>query len=124
MTCEENWAGYFASRDSDLPRELSRYGLRSSSRYGWDHLTGDEFERFDATRITTTASADYRNEPNHFGWIVEIDPFAPESVPVKRTALGRFAHEGLVSGTQCIGSQPQFAGHLCRVRAQRTGWQG
>lgn len=96
LTCEENWAGYFASRDSDLPRELSRYGLRSSSRYGWDHLKGDEFERFDATRMTTTASADYRNEPNHFGWIVEIDPFAPESVPVKRTALGRFAHEGLV----------------------------
>jgi len=96
LTCEENWAGYFASRDADLPRELSRYGLRSSSRYGWDHLKGDEFERFDATRTTTTASADYRNEPNHFGWIVEIDPFAPESVPVKRTALGRFAHEGLV----------------------------
>ena len=87
LTCEENWAGYFASRDTDLPRELGRYGLRSSSRYGWDHLKGDEFERFDATRTTTTASADYRNEPNHFGWIVEIDPFAPESVPIKRTAL-------------------------------------
>lgn len=96
LTCEENWAGYFASADTDMPRELSRYGLRSSSRYGWDTLPGDEFERFNATRKTTTASADYRNEPNHFGWIVEIDPFAPESAPIKRTALGRFAHEGLV----------------------------
>jgi uncharacterized protein len=96
LTCEENWAGYFASADSDLPRELRRYGLRSSSRYGWDSLAGDEFERFNATRLAASAEDDYRNEPNQFGWIVEIDPFAPESQPVKRTALGRFAHEGLV----------------------------
>ncbi|WP_235978967.1 PhoX family protein [Zestomonas carbonaria] len=96
LTCEENWAGYFATRDSNLPRELARYGLGSTSRFGWDTLPGDEFERFDATRKGPSAIADYRNEPNHFGWIVEIDPFDPESVPVKRTALGRFAHEGLI----------------------------
>ena len=96
LTCEENWAGYFASSDGELPRELSRYGLRDRSRYGWETLPDDEFVRFDATRKGARASDDYRNEPNHFGWIVEIDPFAPESVPVKHSALGRFAHEGLV----------------------------
>ncbi|MDH4569190.1 PhoX family phosphatase [Pseudomonas sp. BN414] len=96
LTCEENWAGYFATRDTDLPRELKRYGLRSSSRFGWETLPGDEFERFDATRKSADAKGDYRNEPNHFGWIVEIDPFDPDSTPVKHTALGRFAHEGLI----------------------------
>lgn len=96
LTCEENWAGYFANRDTTLPREQKRYGLRSTSRFGWDTLPGDEFERFDATRKADNASGDYRNEPNQFGWIVEIDPFNPDSVPIKHTALGRFAHEGLV----------------------------
>lgn len=96
LTCEENWAGYFASRDTELPRELSRYGVREASRYGWETLAGDEFQRFDATRMGADARADYRNEPNTFGWVVEIDPFDPDSSPIKRTALGRFAHEGLV----------------------------
>ncbi len=96
LTCEENWAGYFASRDTELPRHLRRYGVRSSSRYGWETLSGDEFQRFDATATAEDARADYRNEPNTFGWIVEIDPFDPNATPIKHTALGRFAHEGLV----------------------------
>lgn len=109
LTCEENWAGYFASRDADLPRELKRYGLRSTSRFGWDTLPGDEFQRFDATRKAADASGDYRNEPNHFGWIVEIDPFDPDSTPVKHSALGRFAHEGLIFAPVQAGRRRDLA---------------
>ncbi len=97
LTCEENWAGYFTNR-TGLPREHARYGVRiGASRYGWetvDHI--DEYARFNASATGASAIQDYRNEPNGQGWIVEIDPFSPNSMPIKRTALGRFAHEGVV----------------------------
>jgi hypothetical protein len=99
LTAEENWAGYFVNRTEDLPREHKRYGVpNEDSRYQWDRAAGgaDEFARFNATATGADATQDYRNEPNTFGWIVEIDPFDPASTPVKRTSLGRFAHEGVV----------------------------
>ena len=95
LTCEENWAGYFASATPTC-RANWRHGLRSTSRFGWDTLPGDEFQRFDATRKAADASGDYRNEPNHFGWIVEIDP-STRIPPRSSTApSAAFAHEGLI----------------------------
>jgi len=104
LAAEENWAGYFRNGDQvdqkpDLPREHERYGVRTGrSRYAWELADGgaDEFVRFDASRKADDATGDYRNEPNTFGWMVEIDPFGPGKAPVKRTALGRFAHEGVI----------------------------
>ncbi len=106
LTAEENWAGYFRNLDQrdgqpDLPREHTRYGVpREQGRYNWDQAAGggDEFARFNVSRTGASATEDYRNEVNAFGWIVEIDPFNPNSTPVKRTSLGRFAHEGVVFG--------------------------
>ena len=49
--------------------------------YRW-HETDPRFD------VTTN-----QNEPHHFGWVVEIDPYNPWGTPVKRTALGRFKHE-------------------------------
>ena len=108
MAAEENWAGYFGNADETIPREHARYGIRATdSRYRWALAAGgeDQFVRFDATRKGATAAEDYRNEPNCFGWMVEIDPFKPDSAPIKRTTLGRFGHEGVVFGP-AIDGQP------------------
>lgn len=111
MAAEENWAGYFRNADAaegkpDLPREHARYGVRTDlSRYAWELAEGgaDEYVRFDASSRAAEASGDYRNEPNAFGWMVEIDPFDPDATPVKRTHLGRFAHEGVVFAPAMAG---------------------
>ena len=113
LTCEENWAGYFINKvpSADRPREQARYGVRHAasnppySRYGWELADSgaDEYIRHDVTANGASAADDYRNEPNAFGWVVEIDPFNPTSTPVKRTALGRFAHEGVVFQTPVEG---------------------
>jgi hypothetical protein len=83
LTCEENFNFYFRTPADPNPMEV-RYELggKTSSPSLW----GDADPRFDMGRS--------RNEPNHFGWVVEFDPYDPASVPVKRTALGRFSHEG------------------------------
>jgi hypothetical protein len=99
MAAEENWAGYFVNASGDMPREQDRYGVSDeASRYGWDKAASgaDDYIRFNAAATGASAAEDYRNEPNTFGWMVEFDPFDPASVPVKRTHLGRFAHEGVV----------------------------
>lgn len=84
LTCEENFNGYYATQDEQLAisDELLRYG-HFAEGYGYDwHLVD---ERFDLAQTP--------NEPNRSGFVVEIDPANPNSVPKKRTALGRFKHE-------------------------------
>lgn len=99
LTCEENWAGLFVSHDREQPREHERYSVqRGMSWNQWDTAAAQDpqLARFNASKLGATARDDYRNEPNTFGWIVEIDPFNPDSTPVKHTAMGRFAHEGVI----------------------------
>jgi secreted PhoX family phosphatase len=84
LTCEENFHGYFWGELADTHPEAKnykRYGVPSNWQ-AW----GKFEDRFDIAKEP--------NEANRFGWIVEIDPFAPASVPKKRTALGRNKHEG------------------------------
>ena len=83
LSGEENFNQYFLATGTD-PRE-TRYGLSGTQdARNWRSVD----PRWDAT------DPDYANEPNRFGWIVEIDPHDPRSTPVKHTAMGRFKHEG------------------------------
>jgi secreted PhoX family phosphatase len=98
LAAEENWAGMFVNT-GEQPREHDRYGVPDeASRYQWELAASgaDDFVRFNATATGASAAEDYRHEPNTYGWVVEIDPFDPASTPVKRSHLGRFAHEGVV----------------------------
>ena len=89
LTCEENFNLCFAANQQHgkfTPSEQHiRYGIKANgSKYGWHKFD----RRFDLS------DPDFKNEENRFGWVVEIDPFDPSHRPVKRTALGRFKHEG------------------------------
>jgi secreted PhoX family phosphatase len=81
LSGEENWAFYFDGPDKPTP-DQARWGLRKTGLSRWP----EHDARFDATQ--------HPNEFHRFGWVVEIDPFDPTGTPVKRTALGRAAHEG------------------------------
>ncbi|PMB04798.1 DUF839 domain-containing protein [Fischerella thermalis CCMEE 5273] len=93
LTCEENWNGYFGNggeplastsgiEDSEILAGQNRYGLSADGfNYRW-HEVDPRFNN----RTNPL-------EPHLFGWVVEIDPYDPQSKPIKRTALGRFKHE-------------------------------
>jgi uncharacterized protein len=122
LTCEENWAGYFRRpAAADNPRRsakevtaLTRYGVTNANgNYGWAtvqpaNATSTIFRKWDAQATGASATADYRNEPNQYGWVVEIDPYNAASTPRKRTALGRMNHEGAWPGLFVVGRKPAW----------------
>ncbi|MBN4073707.1 MAG: phosphatase [Gammaproteobacteria bacterium] len=113
LTCEENYDLYFRDeRGFDganrTPAVLgfdnfqSGIGVRvPGGLFDWATLAGNteeidnEFGRFNVAPTGVNAALDFRNEGNQYGYVVEIDPMAPTAAPRKRTALGRFAHEGV-----------------------------
>jgi secreted PhoX family phosphatase len=84
LTCEENFTDCFGSSNptQTFDAATKRYGVTVASKEVNWHLHDPRFD-----------VAENPNEPNRHGWVVEIDPFDPQSTPVKRTALGRFKHE-------------------------------
>ena len=67
LSCEENY--HYYTGEVDLSGDSRRYSKNPT--VGW--------ERF------------FDMPPEHYGWVVEIDPFTAEAK--KHTSIGRFAHE-------------------------------
>ncbi len=88
LTAEENVDIFFgnfgaANLTPELERAYARLPPRPrDSRFRWEYAD----PRFDV--------ASNPGESLKFGWIVEIDPHAPDRPVRKRTALGRLKHEG------------------------------
>lgn len=89
LSGEENFHEYFGAAEGtpspnpvDADRQ-DRYGLAlEPSELKWEAFD----PRFDIARTP--------NEPNRFGYVVELNPWDPNSTPVKHSALGRLKHEG------------------------------
>jgi len=99
LMAEENIHGYFlGSLDGHPERQnFERMGIPSTF-YPWGMFD----ERFDINKEP--------NEANRFGWIVEVDPFDPTSTPIKRTAMGRFKHEGCETALCPLGRVIVYSG--------------
>lgn len=128
LGCEENWAFYMnmpagsPAVDARTSAARARYGVarapiapnaRNSISQGWftptDLPDADfRFSRWNIAPVGSSASEDFRNEPNTFGYNVEIDPADPQAVPAKRVAMGRFAHEGAWSSLPVPGQPLAF----------------
>lgn len=114
LTCEENWPGIFVNKGT-RPADQVRIGVATTAgNYEWETAAGDatevndEFGRFNITPRGAAATDDYRNEASTYGYIVEIDPYDSSTLPVKRTALGRFRHEGCWPGLTTVGKPVVF----------------
>ena len=100
LIAEENIHYYFAGdpRGGDETGNHLSMGLTQELRYAWSKF----LDRFDVTKEP--------HEPNRYGWIVEYDPYDPHSVPKKRTALGRFKHEGATTALAKDGRVVVYSG--------------
>jgi hypothetical protein len=100
LTAEENFHQYFGGDPAGTAEAANykRYGIKGEPSYPW----GKFVDRFDVTKEL--------NEPNRFGWVVEINPYDPSWKPVKRTALGRFKHEAAATVISADGRVVLYSG--------------
>lgn len=81
LTCEENYQYFYGERDRKTDKISS---------------TRDKWETF------------YPNPPEHYGWVVEIDP--KTAIAKKHTNLGRFSHESATCAKAKNGKVVVYSG--------------
>jgi uncharacterized protein len=87
LTGEENFHQYFANLEAVTDPKVRAWHERYALPEGASERLWERYhDRFDLAKEP--------HEPFRFGWVVEIDPYDPDFVPRKRTALGRVKHEG------------------------------
>lgn len=108
LMAEENFHGYFWTDAVDAdgkPEIAAQPEAKTMKRYGvpgrW-YAWGKFYDRFNIDKEP--------NEPNRFGWVVEVDPRNPDAKPVKHTALGRFRHEGAETTVSSSGKLVVYMG--------------
>jgi secreted PhoX family phosphatase len=98
LTCEENFQDYYGQRTDDQGQpgqgtDDAPEALEVAETYRWLDDPGDA------------------QPPEHYGWIVEIDPFDPDSKPRKHTWLGRIRHENAAINVSDSGKVVVYTGH-------------
>ncbi|PWR19167.1 PhoX family protein [Zavarzinia compransoris] len=97
LSGEENFHQYFAGK-TEAPIH-NRYGIKGKPEYpAW----GKHFARFNVEKEP--------NEPNRYGWVLEVDPYDADAVPKKRTALGHFKHENATTALTADGRLAVYSG--------------
>ncbi|GAB3121021.1 PhoX family protein [Novispirillum itersonii] len=100
LTAEENFHQYFSGTAAGTKEAENHkmYGIEGKPAYGW----GKHFDRMNVDKEP--------NEPNRFGWLVEVDPYDPTLMPRKRTAMGRFKHEAAGCAVNPDGTVTVYTG--------------
>ena len=97
LSAEENFHVHFTGRVPQDHRETDALQLAQAGFSAAELAVVESGGRVPrASWAVLDRRFDVSHEPreaNRFGWIVEVDPLSPRSLPVKRTALGRFRHE-------------------------------
>jgi len=83
LSCEENFQGYYGE------------------------ATGSD----DESESDWYSDEQNRQPPEHYGWVVEIDPFDKDSKPRKHTWLGRCRHENVAINIAPSGRVVAYTGH-------------
>jgi secreted PhoX family phosphatase len=98
LTCEENFQDFYGQRTDDQGEpgqgtDDAPEALEIADTYRW---------------LDDPGSA---QPAEHYGWIVEVDPFEPESKPRKHTWLGRIRHENAAINVSDPGKVVVYTGH-------------